>query len=433
MSSPVDRFRIPGGSLDLDSDDEREGVPAQANLVPSPGPPQIRSQIAHLTPDGLSNVLSRISHPLASRTAEYVRALNLSGNAFRNLDLAALNVLSNHDSAMAEQLLRIQAVLPCSLALESPIQEQDRAFLTANESLSPIGHSPKNVDPSISSSFAESLSMHPTTASPSTSVKIAGSTPPPLSSNTELPSHDTNQHFEDHPSLERRSAAGHSSNELAGDLTSLMQPESRQDDARTAPSSDGHDPRQSSLASQDTSVIGPSAHGGDTTIAPSGADATLSSPSNPQPSASQNETAGQALPPRSSSPSHSSPFVPPEALPSLLPHLATTDIPITGAEIEGSVEPQSPAGNQCDTSSDSGTSNAQTDSSRDTPDADNVMVTLTSGRFSSEPSSEPKASMACHDSSQDGGFVRWSSSRLWRCRAQRHGRPRYLANGHRRS
>ncbi|KAJ7788235.1 hypothetical protein B0H14DRAFT_264905 [Mycena olivaceomarginata] len=91
--------------------------------------------------------------PWLLRTAEYVRALNLSGNAFRNLDLAALNVLSNHDSAMAEQLLRIQAVLPCSLALESPIQEQDRAFLTANESLSPIGHSPKNVDPSISSSL----------------------------------------------------------------------------------------------------------------------------------------------------------------------------------------------------------------------------------------------------------------------------------------
>ncbi|KAJ6489075.1 hypothetical protein C8R45DRAFT_993575 [Mycena sanguinolenta] len=123
MSPPLNRFHIPGGSLDLDFDEDHEGARVSVTLS-LPVPPI--QPIIHLSPEDLSSVLCRVSHPLASRTAEYVQALNLSGNAFRNLDLAALNVLANHDPAMADQLMRIQAgVLPGSLLLEASTQERN--------------------------------------------------------------------------------------------------------------------------------------------------------------------------------------------------------------------------------------------------------------------------------------------------------------------
>ncbi|KAJ7629646.1 hypothetical protein DFH06DRAFT_1225028 [Mycena polygramma] len=128
MSSlgPEVRFRIPGGSLDLDSDDDHaDGGTTQSNVLPAHGPPPpLRSvNIAHLTPVDLSCVLSQISHPVAASTAEYVRALNLSGIAFRNLDLSALNILANHDPALAEQLLRLQAgfIIPSTAPTQAHI------------------------------------------------------------------------------------------------------------------------------------------------------------------------------------------------------------------------------------------------------------------------------------------------------------------------
>lgn len=112
MSPLEDRFRIPGGSLDLDSDDDHENVtdhfgPATQASPPEP-PTQIQSvgfypnfltsaldlseQVAHLNPAELSRVLASIPHPLAPRTAEYLLVLNVSGIAFRSLGRSALNV-----------------------------------------------------------------------------------------------------------------------------------------------------------------------------------------------------------------------------------------------------------------------------------------------------------------------------------------------------
>ncbi|KAJ6492486.1 hypothetical protein C8R47DRAFT_1195269 [Mycena vitilis] len=134
MSSlgPADRFRIPGGSLDLDSDDDHaDSGTSQSKVLPPPGPlPPLRSvNIAHLTPADLSCALSRISHPVAASTAEYVRALNLSGIAFRNLDLSALDILANHGPALTEDLLRLQAgfIIPPTAPTQAHISSSSGA------------------------------------------------------------------------------------------------------------------------------------------------------------------------------------------------------------------------------------------------------------------------------------------------------------------
>ncbi|KAJ7503323.1 hypothetical protein B0H11DRAFT_1985065 [Mycena galericulata] len=121
MSPLEDRFRIPGGSLDLDFDDENGTN--QVAPASSPEPPAPIQSIAHLNPAQLFRVLSCIPHPLASRTAEYVLALNLSGTAFRNLDASAFNILANHDPTMAEQLSCIkEGGLPRVPHSAAPIQ-----------------------------------------------------------------------------------------------------------------------------------------------------------------------------------------------------------------------------------------------------------------------------------------------------------------------
>ncbi|KAJ7051971.1 hypothetical protein C8F01DRAFT_1090934, partial [Mycena amicta] len=122
------RFRIPGGSLDLDS--ESDGVSDSSQAVLSPisstmeTPVEVQS-IAHLDSKDLARFISWISHPLAPRTAEFTQALNISGNALRTLDYSALSVyvfvpvLAAHDSAMAQELARIQlGLLP-----REPIRE----------------------------------------------------------------------------------------------------------------------------------------------------------------------------------------------------------------------------------------------------------------------------------------------------------------------
>ncbi|KAJ7149828.1 hypothetical protein C8R43DRAFT_1236399 [Mycena crocata] len=109
MSSLENRFRIPGGSLDLDFDDDHEK--GTAEVVP---PDAASTQtVSHFTPEELSRVLSWIPSPMAPRTAEYASALNISGDAFRNLDLQALTILADNDPMMSEQLVLIQrGVLP---------------------------------------------------------------------------------------------------------------------------------------------------------------------------------------------------------------------------------------------------------------------------------------------------------------------------------
>ncbi|KAJ7190748.1 hypothetical protein GGX14DRAFT_482500 [Mycena pura] len=104
MSLLEDRFRIPGGSLDLDSDSDGR---ADTFTSPTDHPVQWQS-IGHLSPTDLSRVFSWIPHPLAPKTAEYAKALNLSGTALRNLDRSSLHVLANHDPALAKELSRIQ-------------------------------------------------------------------------------------------------------------------------------------------------------------------------------------------------------------------------------------------------------------------------------------------------------------------------------------
>ncbi|KAJ6577602.1 hypothetical protein B0H19DRAFT_564622 [Mycena capillaripes] len=173
MSSSEDRFRIPGGSLDLDFDEGRDGT-TEVNLLPSPQPPPTIQSIAHLTPADVSCVLSRLSHPLASRTAEYVQALNISGAAFRNLDLSALNILANHDPAMSDELLRIRAGVlpPVPPPAGSIIQGPDSATLnslSSNVSDPAVAHSfPSPTPLSSDSPFTQS-----TTPSPPNCAEIA--------------------------------------------------------------------------------------------------------------------------------------------------------------------------------------------------------------------------------------------------------------------
>ncbi|KAJ7146756.1 hypothetical protein C8R44DRAFT_18265 [Mycena epipterygia] len=142
MTSPENRFRIPGGSLDLDFDDDHTNGTAQVGQTSISSlpelPPQIQS-ILYLAPTDLSRVLSWIPHPLAVRTAEYVLVLNISGNAFRNLDLSALTVLADHDPAMAEELVRIQGgILPSPPPPAAPshnctLQTDDGALLPSGD------------------------------------------------------------------------------------------------------------------------------------------------------------------------------------------------------------------------------------------------------------------------------------------------------------
>ncbi|KAJ6615864.1 hypothetical protein B0H10DRAFT_2039322 [Mycena sp. CBHHK59/15] len=125
MSSPQDRFRIPGGSLDLDFDDEHEHTALAVDTSPpsaESSQAQVQMQsIAHLTPFGLSCILSWICHPLAYQTAEYARAMNLSGKAFLTFERSALHVLANRDALMTEELVRIQqGVFPCAPSSAAP-------------------------------------------------------------------------------------------------------------------------------------------------------------------------------------------------------------------------------------------------------------------------------------------------------------------------
>ncbi|KAJ7048096.1 hypothetical protein C8F01DRAFT_1291211, partial [Mycena amicta] len=124
MLSPqrLGRFRIPGGSLDLDS--ESDGVSDSSQAVLSPisstteTPVEVQS-IAHLDSKDLARFISWVAHPLAPRTAEFTQALNISGNALRTFDYSALSVLAAHDTAMAQELARIQlGLLP-----REPIRE----------------------------------------------------------------------------------------------------------------------------------------------------------------------------------------------------------------------------------------------------------------------------------------------------------------------
>ncbi|KAF7335472.1 hypothetical protein MVEN_02200600 [Mycena venus] len=259
MSSPVDRFRIPGGSLDLDFDEQKEDDTTQGqNPAPASNvsmnlripvnlplslehPPPTIQPIAHLTPADLSNVLCRISHPLASRTAEYVRALNLSGNAFRNLDLSALNVLSNHDPNMADQLLRIRdGFLPCALPPEDPIQQLATVPPPDNE---------------------------PSPLKGASSLPVVASYPPtpaaPVSSDEERRSDDTNSSPTNHNSSADPVAPAHSidistleNSELKGALSSVSHSDdARQDDERISPSSNADGTSPPDLVSYATTLI----------------------------------------------------------------------------------------------------------------------------------------------------------------------------------
>ncbi|KAF8156279.1 hypothetical protein K438DRAFT_1986866 [Mycena galopus ATCC 62051] len=311
MTSPADRFPIPGGNLELvDSyDDEHEDNMAQVHPLPSP--PPISSQIMHLTPVDLSSVLCRISHPLASRTAEYVRALNLSGNAFRNLDLSALNVLSNHDPAMVNQLLRIQSgVLPCSL----PLEEHDGA---GNESLSLNASGPSNVDPSKTSFSAESsasdgFSPHSTSTSSSTSINISpaiSESPGPRSLNIQSSGVDDPQ---SQRSLADPSIA-HSNDEVAGLVVPLGHA------TRSVPGADLDGCCQSLFASCATVTT---TSGSEPSMNPQRSEAKMSTASSgtdtlqplpDQPSTVSNEMAVQVRSLDGSTPSHLSPSIQPKS------------------------------------------------------------------------------------------------------------------------
>ncbi|KAJ6524232.1 hypothetical protein DFH09DRAFT_1189670 [Mycena vulgaris] len=194
MPSLEDRFRIPGGSLDLDWDDEHENGTAQVNLPSQEPPTQIQS-IAHLTPADLSRVLSCTSHPLAARTAEYVLALNISGNAFRNLDLSALNILANHDSTMATHLARIQSgVLPYILPLPPapPIerrasQHNGSASFSSEDDSSLPGPSVPPTATTSTSSVPTNLITHDLPATHSSSSPTSPLAPPPAPPAAETP------------------------------------------------------------------------------------------------------------------------------------------------------------------------------------------------------------------------------------------------------
>ncbi|KAK6975067.1 hypothetical protein R3P38DRAFT_3127999 [Favolaschia claudopus] len=119
MSSPHHGFRIPGGSLHLESDDDElnADITQDEDAFYTFWEPALQS-ISHLTPEGLSDVVCRIPHPSAPRTGEYVRALSLSGIAFRQLDPLSLQRLANDDLLMTQYLLRIQAnVFPYTLPI----------------------------------------------------------------------------------------------------------------------------------------------------------------------------------------------------------------------------------------------------------------------------------------------------------------------------
>ncbi|KAJ7735616.1 hypothetical protein DFH07DRAFT_779909 [Mycena maculata] len=202
MSPLEDRFRIPGGSLDLDLDDDHENATEQVAQSSSPKPPIFISgppqQIAHLNPAELSRILSYIPHRLAPMTADYVLALNLSGTALRNLDISALNVLANHDTEMAGQLVRIQeGVLPCVLPLAGP--SPNHSYKKDSDILSTAGNDlPDSGPPAAAhstSSAAAPLSpdVHPGRSSPSRSPHSETGKPPPSPSREEKAGDDTDE------------------------------------------------------------------------------------------------------------------------------------------------------------------------------------------------------------------------------------------------
>lgn len=179
MSTQEDRFRIPGGSLDLDSDDDHENGTSQVEGDPpvsSPEPPTQIQPIVHLNPAELSRVLSWIPHTLAPLTAEYVLFLNISGNAFRNLELSALDVLANHDSAMGQQLVRIQnGLLPSA---PRPIPTEDPASRNHDDGVSsPEAHAvPGGSSELPATTISSPAPLHESLVSPSSSTS---STPSP--------------------------------------------------------------------------------------------------------------------------------------------------------------------------------------------------------------------------------------------------------------
>ncbi|CAK5268891.1 unnamed protein product [Mycena citricolor] len=134
------RFLIPGGNLELDSDlegtatdfDDSPAIspwdaetplllsssPASSSVPSTPTTPI--TPITTLSPIALSEILTRIPHPLAHKTANYTRVLNVSGAAFKGLGPLVLEALAEGDETMKAEMMKVQkGVLPAEAYAES--------------------------------------------------------------------------------------------------------------------------------------------------------------------------------------------------------------------------------------------------------------------------------------------------------------------------
>ncbi|KAF7311939.1 hypothetical protein MIND_00205300 [Mycena indigotica] len=149
-------FHIPGGIFDLVSDDGQVSDYSRASTSPiSPTvktPVEVQS-IAHLDASDIARFISYIRHPLASQTAEFSKALNISGSALRGLERPSLSRLANHDPQLEDELARIQlGLLPyepipegvseSSTGSTEPLVNETEAKSSANNSQSQIQPSP---------------------------------------------------------------------------------------------------------------------------------------------------------------------------------------------------------------------------------------------------------------------------------------------------